>query len=142
MKKIAFIIIVLATGLLFFTNCNGEKKYKEVVVEVFEDGFPQKVDYYIQDSILAKTVQYHSNHALYIEGTYKDQVRDGRWRSWRDNGILWSEAHYKKGVQTGKYRVFYENGQLYIKGHYKDGKHTGTWKFYDEDGELLKEVKY
>lgn len=141
MKKIAFLIIVL-TGLLFFTNCNSEGKYKEVVVEIYEDGFPKKINYYTQDTILAKYAEYHPNHAIFIEGNFKNQLREGRWRSWRDNGTLWSEGYYKNGIQTGTYRTFYENGKLSIKGHYKDDKHTGTWKFYDEDGTLLKTLEY
>lgn len=142
MKKIALIIILLTTGLLFFTNCKEEKRYKEVVVEVFEDGFPQKINYYEQDTILVKYVEYHTNHMLCIEGNFKNQEREGRWRSWYENGTLWSEAHYKDGVQTGKYRTFFENGKQSMEGNYKDGKRVGTWKLYDEDGKLVKTVEY
>ncbi|MDR0363887.1 MAG: hypothetical protein LBH92_02570 [Bacteroidales bacterium] len=142
MKKITFLGIILIS-VLFFASCNSsERNYKEVIIDAYEDGFPRKINYYTQDSILIKTSEFHPNHMLFIEGRFKDQTRDGHWKSWRDNGVMWSEAHYKNGVQHGDYRTYHENGQLYIDGHFKNGKHSGTWNFYDEDGQLLKTVKY
>lgn len=139
-----YIITFLLTGLVFFSACNDQGLTK-VVTETFEDSSPKMVLYYSihdTDSVLIKSSEYHPNRMLYIEGSYKNNVRDGEWKSWYDNGILWSEGYFKNGVQTGISKTYYENGQLRYSGEFKNGKRIGTWHFYDENGRMVKEIKY
>jgi len=135
---------LLLFSLLLLIACKG--KLTEVAVNYFDDGTPHKVLYYDikgRDSILVKSVEYHLNHTIYIEGFYKDEKPHGTWKSWHDNGNLWSIGSFKRGVQVGRSKVYHKNGNLYYSGHYdKRGKSTGTWKFYDENKKLLQTVKY
>ena len=139
-----FLILGLLFSLLLFVAC--EEKLTGVVVNYFEDGKPHKVLYYSikdADSILVKSIEYHPNHTVFIEGYYKDKKPEGKWKSWYENGNLWSVGTFKEGVQVGKSKVYYENGNLHYTGKYdKNGKYTGTWKFYDENKNLLNTVKY
>ena len=140
MKKFGVVLL-----LFFLIAC--KENLTDVVDSWFEDGFPQKVLYYKvnnnRDSILVKSVEYHPNHNIFIEGGYKNGKREGEWKSWYDNGILWSVGNFNEGIQVGKTMTYYENGNLRYSGMYdKDGKRTGKWMFYDENNNLLETIEY
>lgn len=91
---------------------------------------------------LVKEVQYHPNGKKYIEGGYKDDLRDGFWASWYDDGQLWSEGEFRNGKSHGRRTVYHPNGQKYYEGTFDMGKRTGVWVFYNEEGLKIKEVNY
>jgi antitoxin component YwqK of YwqJK toxin-antitoxin module len=139
-----YYIALIFSALFLLSAC--KEKLTGVIDNWFEDGFPQKILYYkIQrrDSILVKSTEYHPNHAIFIEGGYKNGKREGEWKSWYDNGNLWSVGTFKEGVQVGKTMTYYENGNLRYSGSYdKNEKRIGEWKFYDEDNNLIETIKY
>ncbi len=138
---LSFGIIFLLIGLI---SC--KEKLTGMVVNSFEDGFPQKILYYSiknGDSILTKQTEYHPNHSVFIEGSYKNGKRDGKWKSWYDNGTLWSIGYFQDGIQVKETKTYYENGELRYSGQYdKGGNRTGKWNFYDEKGNPTEEIVY
>jgi len=144
MKRYFLIFTGLLFSILLLIAC--EDKLTGVVVNYFEDGKPFKILYYSikgNDSTLVKSVEYHPNHNIFIEGHYKNEKPDGEWKSWYENGNLWSVGTFKEGVQVGKTKTYHENGNLRYCGYYdKNGKYTGTWKFYDENKNLIKTMEY
>jgi len=144
MKRHFLIFTGLLFSLLLLVAC--KERLTGVTVNFFDDGTPQQVLYYNikgEDSILVKHVEYHPNHKLFIEGSYKDGKREGEWKSWYENGNLWSVGTFKAGVQVGKTMTYYENGNLRYSGIYDNNeKRTGTWKFYDENNNLLDTIEY
>jgi len=144
MKRYFFIIIGLIFSVLFLTACKD--KLTGVVTNYHENGTPQKILYYNikkGDSILLKSVEYHENNTVYIEGSYKNGKRNGEWKSWYENGNLWSVGTFNEGAQVGKTETYYENGNLRYSGNYdQESKCTGTWKFYDENNNLIQTVEY
>ena len=146
MKRNFIIIIGLTFSVLLLISACKEN-LTGVIDNWFEDGTPQKVLYYRvnsnRDSILVKSVEYHPNQNIFIEGCYKNGKREGEWKSWYDNGILWSVGNFNEGIQVGKTMTYYENGNLRYSGMYdKTGKRTGKWKFYDENNILLETIEY
>ncbi|MDR2972521.1 MAG: hypothetical protein LBU83_11435, partial [Bacteroidales bacterium] len=115
-------------------------------VNFFDDGTPQHVLYYNikgEDSILVKSIEYHPNKTVYIEGGFKNGKREGEWKSWYENGNVWSVGTFKEDVQVGTTTTYYENGNLRYSGTYdNNGKYIGTWKFYDENNNLLETMEY
>ncbi|HLO89948.1 MAG: toxin-antitoxin system YwqK family antitoxin [Chloroflexota bacterium] len=91
---------------------------------------------------LMKEVHYHPNGKKYIEGSYKNNKRDGYWASWYDNGQLWSEGEFRDGLSEGMRTVYHQNGKLYYQGEFKAGERIGVWKFYDEAGKMINEIDY
>lgn len=134
-------IIVLIVSLTILLAC----KRDSIERETYDSGKVKQEKTYRSvkgDKELVKEVHYHENGQKYIEGTYKDNKRDGYWASWYDNGQLWSEGEFKDGLSDGKRTVYHKNGTLYYEGYFKMGERTGVWKFYNEAGVLTSETNY
>ena len=141
MKNRLFLFLVIV-GLTIFSAC---QKPVEVVVSTFPNGSKKLVKSYIineNDSTLVSITYFYKNGSIYLGGPVKDNLRNGLWKSWREDGTPWSEAEYSNDKEDGINRTFHENGELYYEGHYKDGKRVGNWVFYWKDGEKLKEIDY
>lgn len=134
---------ILILFVLLFSAC--KEKITEEVIEKYADGSPKIVRFYKEidnTKTLFKECLYYPNHNKYMEGTYKEGKRDGKWKSWYDNGNLWSEGHFKNGLDDGKRIVYHENGNKYFEGEYSEGNKIGKWKFYDQNGNFVKEESY
>ena len=91
-------------------------------------------------------VDYYSNGDIETEGTYKDGVLDGLYRTWYPsfgrykNGQpfqkMMSECSYKDGKLDGLDRSWYATGIKCSEGTYKDGKPVGKRTSYNEDGSV------
>ena len=72
---------------------------------------------------------YHKG--LWLESNYKNDVLDGKYTGWSDNGQLIEESNYKNGKLDGKYNSWDENGQQMTETYYKNGKLDGKYtKWY------------
>lgn len=141
MKKIVFLFF----GIIFLmVSC--KPKYVEVVQTLHADGSRRAVYYYQMkgtDSVLVMMKEFYpSCENVRIEGEFKNNQRNGLWKSWRLDGKLWSEAEFKNGMHDGINNVYHENGKLYYTGIFVNNERTGMWKFYDENGNLVKEIDY
>jgi antitoxin component YwqK of YwqJK toxin-antitoxin module len=135
--------------VLFYTllivslaSCRFENK---VVEEKYDDGSPKRVCIYKgkgESRELVKETTYYSNKQPQMEGTYKDNKRDGRWTYWYENGKLWSDGQFTNGKADGKRTTYFENGKVRYEGFYKEDMRVGQWRFFDENGRLLQEVDY
>lgn len=126
--------------LLFLTaSCS---KPQRVVIESFPDGSPKLV-HYVKGETAVKEERFYDSGTKEMEGPLnKNGQRVGVWKAWYKNGALWSEGEFKDDVRNGFANVFWPNGKLRFEGTYADGKQTGAWKFYNEQGTLEKEVNY
>lgn len=140
MKK--FLIPILFGLLLIACKHN----YTEVIQTLHPDGSRQIVYYYEihnSDSVLKMYREFYpSSSIIRIEGSIKNNERNGLWQSWREDGALWSEGNYLDGKRDGITKVYHENGTIYYSGQYKNDQRVGKWKFFSENGELLKEIDY
>ncbi len=137
-KMSRIIIFIFALLLTACSNTTTEK-------EKYEDGKLKAEKIFTQvdgEKQLIKEIHYHPNGEKYMEGSYKNNKREGHWTSWYDNGQLWSEGDFSSGLSEGKWVVHHKNGQIYYEGTFKNGERTGLWKFYDESGKLINEVDY
>lgn len=138
LKRLALVAMVIAA----MTSCRFEHR---VVEEVYGDGSPKRVCIYKgrgAEKELLKETTYYPNKQMQMEGTYKDDKREGKWTYWYENGNLWSEGFFQRGKSNGKRTTYFENGKIRYEGDYKEDMRVGKWKFYDETGTLLKEVDY
>jgi len=136
---------VLAFCILSILLFSCQKKKVEVIEEVYENKAPRLVRYYDENDgkkILVSEKSFYPDSKLQLEGSYKNDKRNGTWTFYYQNGNKWSEAEYKDGVNDGKSFTWFENGNKRYEGQYKDGKQTGKWKFWDEKGTFVKEVNY
>ena len=78
--------------------------------------------------------EYYDNGQLLAKCTYKDGVEDGPYEEYYENGQLWEKCTYKDGKLDGPYETYHQNGQLWEKGTYKDGWKDGLHEYYYSDG--------
>jgi len=89
-----------------------------------------------------KSKTYHNNGKLAIKGQYKNDVKNGKWKWYDENGKLSTFQVYKNGEKNGKYRE-YNNGNLWMKGYYTNDEKSGHWKIYNVDTKkLIREIDY
>lgn len=134
-------IFILLCSIAILTACNKTT----IKRDYFEDGTLKsektfkKID---GKDILLKEINYHPNGNKYIEGNYKDGLREGKWASWYKDGQLWSEGNFKQDKSDGVRSVYHPNGNLHYKGTFDIGKRVGIWLFYDESGIKINEINY
>lgn len=137
MKK----ILVIAFLAVFTISC----AQKKVVEATYENGKPRVVKYYNKKAgelILEKEEVFYENQQKKMEGTYKNDLRNGSWKAWYEDGTLWSEGEYNNGKRSGLGIAYHENGKKYIEGMYREDARVGIWQFYDTSGMLIKEVNF
>jgi antitoxin component YwqK of YwqJK toxin-antitoxin module len=135
-------LLILACLILSLASCRFENK---VIEETYPDGSTKRLCVYLgkgQGRELLKETTYYPNKQPQMEGTYKDNKRDGKWTYWYENGKLWSEGMFVKGKSDGKRTTYFENGKVRYDGFYKEDMRVGKWRFFDESGRLLKELDY
>jgi antitoxin component YwqK of YwqJK toxin-antitoxin module len=138
MKK--YLAVILFS--LIVISCNRQKR---VVEESYPDGSQKKICFYSgrgENRQLIRETTYYPNGKLQMDGTYKNNQRDGQWIYWYENGSKWSEGFFKNGKNDGKRLTYFQNGMVRYEAYYKYGSRVGTWKFFDERGKLLQEVNY
>ena len=139
MKKL---IVVCLFSLFVLVSCTREKT---VVESAFPDGSPKKVCIYNvrgDKKDLIKETTYYPGKKLQMEGTYRNNQRDGRWIYYYENGKIWSEGFFKEGKNEGKRTTYFDNGKIRYEAFYKNDIRVGKWRFFDEKGRLLQIVDY
>ncbi|MHC1706789.1 MAG: toxin-antitoxin system YwqK family antitoxin [Bacteroidales bacterium] len=131
--------------------------------EYTPDGKLFKMFKYIDDELQAdaeeiakidERADYYSNGKLKVMAQYKNNLPDGLWREYTEEGKLDKGFLYKKGIIIGKgitdeagfrqgpWIEYYDDGILKAEGKYKNGKKTGYWKYYYHSGVLEEEGGY
>ncbi len=137
MKRILLFSLLISVAF----GCNR----KEVVESSYENGTPKVVKYYHKIGgklVLDREVMYYENKQKRIEGEYNNQLRNGIWKAWYENGTIWSVGEYKDGKRNGEGISYHPNGKIYIEGMYRNDTRVGPWRFYDTAGVLTKEVDF
>lgn len=127
--------------LTFLCACETELKKS---VENYPDGKILKISYI--DTTLGKSdtirkVEYWPNGNKRIEGSYKNNKREGDWTYWYEKGIVWSKGSFKDGLSNGKFDIYKEDGSRYMQSSYTNGIPDGCWTFFDKN-KKIKEVYF
>ena len=153
MKKIILTLPILLC-IIALLSCGSMKNGKDpddmiegrVVMAMNDDNTPKVVYYYKVDQNGKTTdekireIHYFPGKKKYVEGGFKNNLREGVWHAYFENGNVNTEVFYVDGKEHGDYKVYYENGTLRYIEHYNMGICDGTWSFYAEDGSLVKEI--
>ena len=135
--------LLLLTLLIFsLSSCRFEHK---VIEDTYPDGSTKRLCIYKgkgEGRELIKETTYYPNKQAQMEGTYKENKRDGKWTYWYENGKVWSDGNFVRGKSDGKRTTYFENGKVRYEGFYKEDMRVGKWRFFDENGRMLQEVDY
>ena len=119
-----------------------DESHQLAVVEIYPNGSPYHCIYSKPNDILRKELFFYPSYTIQMQGSSANNLRQGNWNYWYENGNRWSEGYFIDGENDSIRNVWYENGNKRYEGFYKNGKEAGIWKFYDEKGILVKEVDY
>lgn len=136
-------ILFFSLLVLMISSCT--KKQHIVTESTWPDGSPKRVCVYLgsgEGRELLKETTCYPNRQTEMEGSYKDNLREGRWTVWYKNGNKWSEGSFKKGLNDGQRTTWYENGKIRYEAWYREGTKIGKWRFFDEKGNLQFEKTY
>jgi len=70
-------------------------------------------------------------------GHYIGGKKEGEFVYGRPNGSLFSVENYKNDVLDGKFRTFDSENRVESDGEYLNGQREGTWTFYERNGDFL-----
>jgi antitoxin component YwqK of YwqJK toxin-antitoxin module len=140
-----FNIISISLVLLYACGNNLSKSndvtidnsnLKRNVDASYADGSPAKISYLQETNGKMDTVkkeEFYLNGQKKIEGSLKNNLREGVWTYWYENGKIWSKGTFKNGVSDGKFDIYKDDGSKYMQSCYKNGKPDGCWTFFDKD---------
>ncbi len=134
MKILSTLLLVC---LLFSCSLNDTKK----VEEMHENGTPKLIRSLEKGK--EKLSRFYPDGKKETEGLVEQQnIKNGVWKYWYEDGTLWSQSTYVNGVKEGPTEVYYTNSKLRYKGHFSNDKPVGKWIFYNANGEIEKEINY
>ena len=85
---------------------------------------------------------YHQNKTKSEEITLRDNVANGLFRSWYENGTLKDSGQYVDGKKSGQWRSWYADGTLESSGLFNTNLREGDWNWYYENGKISTKETY
>jgi len=96
----------------------------------------------------------HANGTIATRGVYVDDLREGVFTEYDEDGNIISGAVYEGGTQIaegitnlegkriGIWKEFYPTGEVKVIGQYENGMKSGRWEYFAESGELIQEGSF
>ena len=102
-----------------FEMKNGNGKIKEY----YSDTVLKSKCHYKDGKKNGKVISYYNNknHNIEYEGEYIDNIKNGEWKTYYENGNQEFIGYYKNGVINGKCKEYNNLGKLVFDGKYKKG---------------------
>lgn len=89
---------------------------------------------------IRKDAAYIREAAVIFEGD--SLVWDGDFTDKTIKGELLREGSYRNNVKQGIYKFYHDNGVLESTGQYVDGQRVGEWTYYNDHGGIKQEVVF
>ncbi|MCB9032545.1 MAG: hypothetical protein H6553_01755 [Chitinophagales bacterium] len=93
-----------------------------------------------------KTVTVKNNNGVVVQSyevlRKQQNIKDGKFTSFYDDGTKMEESNYVNGKQDGISNLYYQDGKLMIERHFKMDVYDGDYKEYYENGFIKQEGKY
>jgi antitoxin component YwqK of YwqJK toxin-antitoxin module len=134
--------LVLFFSLFAILSCQPNIIRK--VNDTYENGNPKAVYYYsaiAQTQLLKKELFYESGK-IKLKGFYKNNLKNGQWLYYHENGNISDECWFYKGQLHGRSSSSYANGKLRSSGYYHNGERIREWIFFDEEGRLINRIYF
>jgi antitoxin component YwqK of YwqJK toxin-antitoxin module len=106
------------------------------------DGSVRIRESYSNGKLDGVTRRYYPSGEISEEVEWKQNVKEGPWNQYYENGVPRLSGHYKNGLLHGSYEVYFSNNAVKIKGTYVENRSHGTWSFYNEQGEEIYALEY
>jgi len=136
---------------------NGDKYGKKLIL----DGYSNREESFYNNDTLVETIiyrndtiikqikkdgfvkQYYSNKGqLMAQGKIKNNIEEGLWLDYFEDGTIKSKNNYNKGLKNGKVFEYYEDGNIRTIGKYWQGKKIDTLTLYFNNGLINQQEIY
>ncbi len=71
-------------------------------------------------------IEKYSNDTIHVKGEIINNVKQGSWTWYFENGKVNFKINFIDGIKNGDYIIYSKDGSTSIKGVYSDGKNTTT----------------
>lgn len=88
------------------------------------------------------TLQYYPGGECFEKTMWNNNLKDGTWEQYFEDGTLRLKATYLKGKLSGNFIVYYSKDKPMVKGKYVNDVREGKWIYYTEDGLVNQEISY
>ena len=128
---------------LVLALCSCTERQEETVVSTWTtDETPKEVRVELEEGLGVEVQQFHENGRIHTRGTLLNNMRQGVWNTYREDGLPWSRVTYQAGVKEGLFRTWHIGGKPHIEGQHTEGVPSGKWRFYSTEGELVETKDY
>ncbi len=131
-----------ALGLALALCACTEQTEKQVVSTWPSDGTPKEIRLDLGEDLGIEVQQFHENGRIHTRGVLLQDQRHGVWNTYREDGLPWSQVTYKNGVKEGRFRTWHIGGSPHIEGQHGGGEPAGKWQFYSSKGDLVETVDF
>ncbi|EMN11446.1 MORN repeat protein [Leptospira borgpetersenii str. Brem 307] len=124
--------------------------WTEYYAEPGQNGAKKKISNYSNGQKQGAETSYHKDGStVQSEGSYKDDLKTGTWKTYYDNGAIQMEGGYKpklepgtekekdpkekKALRSGYWKEYYKNGNIFAEGQ-REHTRKGVWKFNWSNG--------
>ncbi len=123
------ILIVIFTTIL---SCHNN------IIEIENIETSEDTTKTVLDNNSNLTREYYLNGNVKIIGETLNGNREGEWIYYFENGKVWSKGAYINNLSNGKFTIFDEDGILFMESFYDMGKKTK--EIYYKNGKFYQEV--
>lgn len=110
------------TNIKNAVNYNLGEVNGEAIFYYNSPGSPQKAEVYFENNkIDGSYKEYYKNGNLKAVLNYKKSKPNGEANFFYESGILKIKAQFKNGIRSGKWKYYRENGEVYEKKKWKKG---------------------
>ncbi len=85
---------------------------------------------------------FYDDGSLRSEGTYNLDGKEGQWRTFSPNGKISAKEVYRDDQINGPANYYFDSGTLRLKGNWTAGMKTGAWRSYFRTSILESEVNW
>jgi len=124
------------------TSDGDHYSFQNGVVKIIDAEVHLDIEEKLADGTFKTHRRDHANGKVKIEWTWRNNLLEGPFAFFDENGTLLSKTWYVKGLKQGKTRKFYQDGKLYSIQRFKDGLEEGKQEFFYPSGQLKTILNY
>jgi hypothetical protein len=119
--------IIISLGLLVSLGTEAQN----TVIGVNDKGTSST---YVQDGKHVRVTHYHANGAVRETGAFLNNVPDGKWETFAEDGTKTAEINYKDGKRHGEFRTWDAYTNSYLEVQYAEGTMLAANRWVKESG--------
>ncbi len=121
--------IIISLGLLISFGTEAQNTLKQ---ESGDNGAPKSA--YVQEGNRIHVIHFHLNGEVRESGYFRNDVPDGKWETFAENGEKTAEINYKHGKRHGEFRTWDAFSDSYLEMQYADGAVISANRWVKESG--------